>query len=842
MQTVNVKYKNRNDFEKKLKYIDFPLTSGNILVQIFSGNLSASYMQTTLDVIKENMPNAIISGANSISGEFLDDKVFVSSIVISISYFKKSTIKIAKIQKHNSNNSSEIGGLLASKLNGENLKVSILFVGAKCNYGDDFLDGFSSAINDNAFVVGGLARDGLMDKQAHIFYKNEILDEGAVGIGIYSKELHVDVKYTYDWDIIGKEFTIEKAQQNILMQVDSMTPKDLYMKYFGKNLEKNISLISIYFPFITKRNGSRVSNYLINMDKDGYFHYNTNIKEGEKVNFGILNRDKVIRNLINIHNSIKTNLESIFIFSGASRKIILDDKLSDETKYFANIAPVSGLFTYGQFFKKPYRKELFLQQSLVALMLSENPKNKQIEHIEKSDFTAYEAIFNIINTISKENFNVTKKLNSIVNSQLQKLKQKNSKIKYELEYDSLTKLKNRKSLLIDKNRIKPHAIYLADIQDFGEINDLYGEKVGDIVLKKLANFLSGYLKNLSSTLYRLHGDTFAILSLNEHKKSVYSAIIKNFIKALEAHDFSFDYGDTRIDLALHVRVGIALAEDCEIYHNIIENADMALKYAKKSKQDFVIYDPSLEIEKSYKKDIQTIKIIKEALEDDRIVPYFQPIFKNSAITYEALIRLVKKDGSVLTPYQFLEIAKNTRLYYKLTERMIEKTFKIFANLPHKFSINLSYLDIQNDNLIAYMQKMLDKYGIKNQLIIEILESEIIENYDIVLNFINIARKMDIQIAIDDFGSGYSNFSQIVKLNPDFLKIDGSLIKNIDKDSKTFAVAKAINSFAKDINIKTVAEFIHSKEVYDKAKTLGIDGYQGFYLGEPQSADEIFCTK
>lgn len=834
MQTVNIEYKNKNDFEAKLEEISFPLTSKDILVQVFSGNLSNT--QEALNTIKQNLPNAIIVGSTSLNGEFLDDRLLIGSMAVSITYFEKSTLKIEKIKD---NNFSDAGKFLAQKLNHEDLKVCILFLGEKCNFGDAFLSKFASNVHDDVFISGGLVGDCFGEKQTYIFYGNKILNDEAIGVGIYSKDLYVDLKYTYDWDIIGKEFTIEKAHNNVIMQIDGMTPKDLHTKYFGKDLEKDISFIRIYFPFITKRNGYKVSNYLLHVDENGYFHYNTGINEGEKVNFGIINRDKILRNLINMYNSIETQWESIFIFSGASRKTILEDKIACETKYFSKIAPTSGVFTYGQFFKTPSRKDLFLQQTLTALMLSESQKYICTKEVIKKEFTFYEASFNLVNTILKENSRTAKNINSTIKSQLTKLKQKNNTLKHELGYDPLTKLKNRKSLLIDKNRKNPNAIYLADIQSFSEINDLYGEKVGDVILQKVGNFISLYLKNLSTTPYRLHGDTFAIFSMNEHNKSVYKAIMTKFIKALESHDFSFSYGGVKIDLALHIRVGIALAKDCESRHSILENADMALKYAKKTKQDFVIYDSSLEIEKGYENDIRTIKLIKEALQEDRIIPYFQPIFKDDEISYEALMRLVKKDGTVLTPYQFLDIAKNTRLYVKLTQKMIEKSFQIFTRLPYRFSINLSYLDIQNENTITYLQKMIDKYNIKNQLTIEILESEIIENYDIVLSFINTVKKMGINISIDDFGSGYSNFSQIIKLNPDYIKIDGSLIKNIDTDPKTFAVTKAINSFAKDMNIKTIAEFIHSKEVYEKAKTLGIDGYQGFYLGMPQSAEEIF---
>ncbi len=126
-----------------------------------------------------------------------------------------------------------------------------------------------------------------------------------------------------------------------------------------------------------------------------------------------------------------------------------------------------------------------------------------------------------------------------------------------------------------------------------------------------------------------------------------------------------------------------------------------------------------------------------------------------------------------------------------------------------------------------------EYGVAKQVVFEILEDESIENQIRVENFIEKAKRRGVKIAIDDFGTGYSNFSYMMKIKPDYLKIDGSIIKNIDKDKNSKAILKAIVSFAKTLQVKTIAEFVHSKEVYDICYSLGVDEFQGFYLAEPR---------
>ncbi|RMD46697.1 MAG: EAL domain-containing protein, partial [Aquificota bacterium] len=147
------------------------------------------------------------------------------------------------------------------------------------------------------------------------------------------------------------------------------------------------------------------------------------------------------------------------------------------------------------------------------------------------------------------------------------------------------------------------------------------------------------------------------------------------------------------------------------------------------------------------------------------------------------------------------------------------------------SINLSAMDIYNEDII-YMLAMLFDGEKAKRVTVEILESEEIENYDFFKEQMFKIKEIGCQIAIEDFGTGYSNFSHIVELNPDYLKIDGSLIKNIDLDPRAFSIVKAIKLFADDLGIDVVAEFIHNEQVLNKVKSVGIRYGQGFYLKKP----------
>ena len=197
------------------------------------------------------------------------------------------------------------------------------------------------------------------------------------------------------------------------------------------------------------------------------------------------------------------------------------------------------------------------------------------------------------------------------------------------------------------------------------------------------------------------------------------------------------------------------------------------------------------------------------------------------------MRLIEKDGKEVSPFFFLDIAKKSRLYKDLTHIVVSQAFEKFSGTSYEFSVNLSAEDIMIHDVSSWFFELANEYKVNNQVVIELVESEGIESFDMMDTFITNAKENGMKIAIDDFGTGYSNFEYLIKLNTDFLKIDGSLIKELDTDKKLYSVVETIVQFAKKNDIKTIGEFVASKELYDKIQELDIDYGQGFYLGKPK---------
>lgn len=401
--------------------------------------------------------------------------------------------------------------------------------------------------------------------------------------------------------------------------------------------------------------------------------------------------------------------------------------------------------------------------------------------------------------------------------------------KQKLYTNALTGLPNRYKLSSDLTAGNGGSLAVINVDSFKILNDYYGSNIGDMVLVELAGRFVKIFGSNNLTVYKLSSDEYGIFC--EECKSDFVDEITRGVH-LATID-SIRCGD--VDIVTSVTAGIAVGKD-----GLLEKANMALGFAKKYKKQISVYDESMLIGKNYEKNITISKTLREAIDGDWFVPYFQPIVNcvtNEIEKYETLVRIVKPSGEVLSPMEFLDVAKATRLYPHITRTMIAKAFEIFKNKKESFSVNLSVEDILDEHTRAFVLGMLGGYGISDRVIFEILESEGIENYGDVSEFLTAAKKFGVKIAIDDFGTGYSNFEHLAKLNVDIIKIDGSLIRNIDTNSNSEIIVETIVSFAKKLGMQSVAEFVHSKEVYDKIKKIGIDYAQGYLLGKPDVLSE-----
>ena len=468
-------------------------------------------------------------------------------------------------------------------------------------------------------------------------------------------------------------------------------------------------------------------------------------------------------------------------------------------------------------------KELFEQ--LWKTILAKKTWHGTLEN-KKKDGSKYWVDTTISPILDKDN-NIVEFI--AIRHNITKLIQHQDELTNMLYVDTLTGLQNRNALLKDIEHGPELSCTLVNIDNFSHINNLYGESFGNKVLVAFSNFLYNRIKdNIDSKLYRLSGDEFVIVSTQRDSK-----IVEQQAQMLIKDNNSTPIIIDEQHIALSITIGLSIQENAQL----LTTANMAIIAARKEFTNIKMYTQELSLNHEYENNLRWIKEIKDAIADDRITMFYQPIIDNSGKgvkKFETLIRLIDKKGHIITPYYFLEIAKKAKLYKQLTKIVIKKSFEAFKNNNYDFSVNITIEDILDKEIVAYIVDTLKEYQISKRVIFEIVESESIEDFDEVEKFITMIKSYGCRIAIDDFGTGYSNFEHLLRLQADFIKIDGSIIKEITTDKRSALITSVIVAFAKEMNIQTIGEYVETKEINDKLISLGVDKSQGYYFDEPQA--------
>ena len=468
-----------------------------------------------------------------------------------------------------------------------------------------------------------------------------------------------------------------------------------------------------------------------------------------------------------------------------------------------------------------------IEYSLSSLILQEHQNLDNLQMQNEKEYTHYTLLEMIVLLLSIVVIVavIYKILGQIVNLY--------KDLENQLYIDGLTKLRSRNRLLKDIKNAHNPSIILIDINAFRTINELYGVDVGNEVLINFAFLLRDFAKNRDFNVYRISGDEFVFF------KDVPRTDIGTCAQLL---DTLFDtLKNSRIFISslqemVYVDITVGASFNKE---NPLGTADIALNRAKQLHQPYVIFHNELDSIKEVAYGAQWKKKIINGLQTDAFLPFFQPIVDRDGniVKYEALMRFRQENGKVsyIAPFEFLDIAIKTRHYNEISQMTLFKSLHVCAKNNVDISLNLSCQDILNKPLHVLLKQYICENKIGHRLIFEIVESQNIQDYATVNDFIAEFEALGVRFAIDDFGTGFSNFSHICELSPHFIKIDGSLIRNLDTDKKSYELVKAIVFFSKELGIKTVAEFVHSKEVFDVARELEIDFFQGYYFGAPKEA-------
>ena len=403
-----------------------------------------------------------------------------------------------------------------------------------------------------------------------------------------------------------------------------------------------------------------------------------------------------------------------------------------------------------------------------------------------------------------------------------------------LRHDITEIMSDKKQLFdyLEANRLA--VLILVQIEDYDTLEKFYDresvEKIEDSfgrVLLYLMPNIWGFQKvyQLENGLYALAIDRRSCQASVEEIQKVIEALLVN-VKEYSVKMESIEYD---ISVICSFTYGV---------FKIFEDAKIGIEKAIKEKQSIIYADGLSGVEhENALKNIETIHTIKTALDNNKVISYFQPIVNNLTLEvekYESLVRIIDESGRLLSPYHFLDIAKKGRYYSKITKIVLENSFLALLRTDKEISINLSVFDIEQEEIRAYIFELLSQYeDSAHRVVFELLESETIKDFGRIQAFIHRVKTQNVKIAIDDFGTGYSNFERLLNYEPDILKIDGGLIKNLDQNRLNRNIVETIIMFAKKQHMKTVAEFVENETIFHIVQEMGIDYSQGYAFGKPE---------
>lgn len=416
------------------------------------------------------------------------------------------------------------------------------------------------------------------------------------------------------------------------------------------------------------------------------------------------------------------------------------------------------------------------------------------------------------------------------------------KLLYQASHDALTSLVNRtefesclRKIVSDRRRARrPHAVCCMDLDQFKLVNDTCGHGAGDELLRRLSGMMQSQVRT-GDVLARLGGDEFGILlydaGLNESMQ-----LIERLRDMIENFTFLWERRQFKVTASFGVAI---VTDDYDSVSDVLRDADTACFLAKDRGRNCVhvhVQDDNTVSER--RQQMAWINRLDAAMADGRLLLARQPIVQGAgkgAPHWEVLLRLRDEDGDIVTPGFFLPAAERFGMMPRIDRFVVERITDYLAadaDGVDCYAINLSGASLGDERLIAFLVERVKRCAYPARLCFEITETSAISNLTQVREIISELRGLGCQFSLDDFGTGMASFDYLRSLPVDFLKIDGSFIRDIAENPISLAMVRAVNDIAHLMGMRTVAEFVESQQIASVLRGIDVDYLQGYAFGRP----------
>lgn len=828
MITFALRYENRLQLEDYLskKNIDCHqnLYASIMLPQGIAENLLSELIKN----IKELLPHCLISGVSN-AGLFHGGKTLSKKdIYLTFASFTNTQIRAVSLNMSASDNEplsqTELKKLVQSVTDEETVAYQV-YASDQTYCNQNIVDAIH-AINEDAEVFGCIASNKGATTKPIIIHNYNIISKGLVIISFSSTTLEVKHYSSNAWIPIGKKFYATISPDHLyISHLDEKNARDLIENHMGAPIENEETSYGWQYPLMKEGNGHYLNYPYYCKNGERGIHLITPLEGDSLLQLGFVNTSDILNETKAIYQNIaNTDVDFIFTFSTIGRQTYatnLDEKIAGE---FVGNVDILGIYSLGNF-SVANNQHYFNQGMIDIVTFTEHTGN--IFVLDKD----YSKNSNLSNKQSILRHNLIKSstldMDGIYSSMKAKIKDKELLVEGLRYTNRESGFPNLRKMREDIKEFGYHDFIYIGLPNYQKYVAFYGSKIVKELTIAFCKFCTIYAHGNKEHFYHINNQTFALALANENEEEKIVQEVHSFEEWIELHPF-FVQGK---EIYLNCCYGISINEESGL-----DKAYFALSKALSENKQLEVYrNLSHAMIDSYN-NMVIIEKLRYAIKHDGIYPVFQPIYNNKTkrvTKYEALVRMRDTDGNVIPPNLFLENAKESGLYPNITRIMIEKTLVKFRDIKCEVSINLSIIDIRDKKVREFILDAVKNFPEPKRIVFELLETERINDFELINDFIDKLKKIGGKIAIDDFGSGYSNMIYLARIKSDYIKMDGSIIKELLTDEKVVQTVEVINNYSKITNQRVIAEFVSNKEIQKKIEQIGVAFSQGYYIGKPK---------
>ncbi len=790
--------------------------SATFLVRIHTTNLSQDEAVKIASDIKNLLPNSAIIGC-LVDSIIFNAKIHEVGTHISIIEFEYSQVQTKLISLNG--RSADIAKEITETTNEFNASIAFIFVGSFYTYIHQMVEDISNNNNSTKFVGGVSCKFGADGSMSSFVFD----EKGVYNQGILLALVSEGYLLPYTNVIVGNGavegvYEITKSDKESILEIEHTDAKEWITSFLGvdknENFEEKFNNLVLKFPMVidAETNAGRFFRY--DKTDDTIKLYASHLHAGQKFSMGYASPAKSVEEWLPIcHELTHTPAKIAGMYSCVFRRDSGLNFSAWELTIF-NKTDVCGAFLGGEI----------------------GTRNGQVQY--------FHGACSLFSMGDREEY---------------------------IDID-LQVFDNAKSIIL--NETNPYSLLVRElcdtnIQFFQKVKKQENDTTirifpttGQTYLKNMMEFLASQIYNYKRKICLIYFDD----SENKTNDLKYNFENSNFsyVKTLIDNSFeqdSFDlYAYNSRILFFTVKNEVSEAEFITITRQIFENCDQNMAVKTKfvitstgvnvedlirncdnNDEVFSAYDVDVKDTNSLTKEFKIVAELSEIIKQDRIIPYFQGIYdnrNNCFYCYEALMRLVALDGRILFPSEFMEVSKKYNLYLELNLLMVLKVLDIFEHREEKITLNISMLDILSEKFQTALFDKLNSMQRTDNLIFELVETERIDDYVELRTFIHKVKKYGIEVAIDDFGAGYSNFIEIGNLDVDYIKINGSLTELLGTDASYNGILESIFYLSRKMEVELIAECVETASVQKQIVQSGVRFSQGYFFSKPMSLEEL----